>query len=192
MQMVGRRDARHACEKKAPAELRTFEILCAFLNAHAAGDLAHRRQAGQIALPTAQRLIRDRRDARGQHVPGQVFACGEVEVREHHLPGAQQRPFLRLRLLYFDDEVRLAVHDRGRRGDLSACLGVMLVRNAAAETRAGLNDHTMTCPGEFFHAGRNHADAILILLDFSGYTDLHEMSFRQPSPLTASAGSSGT
>ena len=47
---VGWRDARHAREEDAPAELRTLEILRPFLNAHAAGDFTHWSEQRQTAI----------------------------------------------------------------------------------------------------------------------------------------------
>ena len=50
---VGRQHARHAAEQDAAAVERPFEILRPFLDAHAAGHLAHRRQQRQRALGVA-------------------------------------------------------------------------------------------------------------------------------------------
>ena len=57
---VGRRDARHAAQQNAAAHLRPLQILRPFLNAHPAGDFAHRRQQRQPALVVARAFRRPR------------------------------------------------------------------------------------------------------------------------------------
>ena len=46
---VGRQHAGHAAQQDAAALERPFQELRPFLDAHAAGDLAHRRQQRQVA-----------------------------------------------------------------------------------------------------------------------------------------------
>ena len=55
---VGRRHAGHAAQQDAAAHLRAFEVLGPFLNAHPAGDFAHRRQQRQAALVVARAFRR--------------------------------------------------------------------------------------------------------------------------------------
>ena len=47
---IGRQNARHAAQQNAAAFERPFQKLRAFLDAHAAGHLAHRRQQRQVPL----------------------------------------------------------------------------------------------------------------------------------------------
>ena len=53
---VRRRHARHAAQQDAASHLRAFEILGAFLDAHAPGDFAHRRQQRQIGRWSSRRV----------------------------------------------------------------------------------------------------------------------------------------
>ena len=48
-------------KQDAAAHLRPLEVLRAFLNAHPAGDFAHRRQQRQATLVVAERFVGDRR-----------------------------------------------------------------------------------------------------------------------------------
>ena len=93
--IVRRRHAGHAAEQNAATHLRAFQILGAFLNAHAAGDFAHRREQRQAALVVGERFVRHGRAAGGEHRFGERAIRGEVEIGEHDLPGANQRPFAR-------------------------------------------------------------------------------------------------
>src|SRR3990172_1842762 len=85
--------------------LRTFEVLGPFLNAHAAGDFAHRSETGQPPVAAAQRLVRHRRCAGVEHALRQFFVGGEMKIGEDDLPRPQQRPFGRLGFLHLNDEV---------------------------------------------------------------------------------------
>ena len=82
---VGRQHARHAAEQDAAALERPLQVLRPFLDAHPAGDLAHRRQQRQAAAGVLDRLVGDGRDARRHHRPRQPFVGGEVEVGEDDL-----------------------------------------------------------------------------------------------------------
>ena len=89
---MGRGHARHAAQQNAASHLRPFQILGPLLDAHAAGDFAHRRQQRQAALIVAQRFVGHGRGARGQHGFGQFPVGREMEIGEHDLAGAEQRP----------------------------------------------------------------------------------------------------
>ena len=112
---VRRRHARHAAQQNAAAHLRPFEVLGPFLDAHAAGHFAHRREQRQAALVVGERLVGDGRGAAGEHRLGQLAVGGEVEVGEDRLPAADQRPLGGQRLLDLHDQVGLGEDLRRRR-----------------------------------------------------------------------------
>ena len=91
---VGGQHAGHAAQQDAAALERPFQELRPFLNAHAAGHLAHRRQQRQVAVGVADRFVGDGGDARLHDRLGQRLVGGEVEVGEDDLPGPHQRPFV--------------------------------------------------------------------------------------------------
>ena len=62
--------------------LRPFEIFRPFLNAHAAGDFAHRREQRQAALVVAERFVGDGSRAGLEHRLGQFSVGGEMEIGE--------------------------------------------------------------------------------------------------------------
>ena len=85
-------DAGHAPQQNAATHLRPFQVFSPFLNAHAAGHLAHRGEQRQLAAVVAQRFVGGGRNARRQHGFGQAAVGGEMKIGEDDLPGPQQRP----------------------------------------------------------------------------------------------------
>ena len=79
----------HARQQDPAPFLGPFQVLRPLLDAHPAGDLAHRRQQGQVPLRVAERLVGDGRDPAVDHRPGQGLVGGEVEVGEDDLAGPQ-------------------------------------------------------------------------------------------------------
>ncbi len=82
-----------------------LQVLGALLRRHAPGDLRHRRQQREAAVGRGDGFVGDAHRLRVAHGVGQRLAGGEVEVGEEHLPGAQQRILLRLRLLDVQQQV---------------------------------------------------------------------------------------
>jgi hypothetical protein len=105
---------------------------------------------------------------------GGLFGIGrQVQVGVQDLPRAQHLAFLRLRLLDLDHHLG-AVEDLGRRGEqLGPGLPVLLVRQPDGCASAGLHGDRVAMQGQLSHAGRRQADAVLMVLDFLGYTDAH-------------------
>ncbi len=172
-QHVGRLDARHAAEQNAPAHHGFFQILRAFLHAHAAGDLAHRRQQRQPALLVGQRLVGDGRDLRPQAGVGQFTAGGEVKVGEDHLPRPQHVEFRPQRFLDFHDQLAALEQGRMVADDLRARGRVLLVHEAAARAGVALDQHAVAGLRQKLHAHGQHRHAVFIGLGFARNGDDH-------------------
>ncbi len=85
---VSRWYARYSAEQNPAAFLRSFEKLRPLLNAHAAGNFAHRRQTRQVPFRTTQRFVRQGSDACLQQRPRERLAGGKVQIGKEDLPFA--------------------------------------------------------------------------------------------------------
>ena len=158
------------------------------LDAHPAGDLAHRGQERQAAPRVAQRLVGDGRDAAVDDGSREGLVGGEVKVGEDHLAGAQQGPLGGLRLLDLDDQVRAGPDLRGRVNDGGAGGSILRVDDAAALPRAGFDQDLVARTGQFLGADRQHGHPVFIGLDLPGNPDNHRIdSPRRPWPGRASS-----
>ena len=145
-----------------------------FLNAHPAGDFAHRRQQRQPALVVGQRFIGDARRAGCQQAFGQLAVGGEMKIGEDHLPFANQRDLALLRLLHLHDHVGPR-EDLARALDqLGARLHIIAIGQSRARAGPGLDQHLMPAADEFFDAHRQHRHAIFVLLDLFRHTHDHD------------------
>lgn len=160
-----------SAQQDTAAFLWTFEILGAFLNAHASGDFAHRSQQRQIAFRAAQSFISDGRDAAFQNSASQFFAGGEMEVGKDSLASAKQRPLGRLRLFDFDDQVGFTKHGLGVCNDFGPVCSVLLVGNAAACAGSRFDQDTVATLRQLLDAHWQHRDPVFVLLHLTGYAD---------------------
>ena len=96
-----------------------------------------------------------------------------MEIGVEDLAVAQLHPFVGLRLLDFDDHVRLGEHVLGGLGDFGACGAVGVVVGADAGAGAGLDQHLMAVGDIFAYRARRQADAVFVVLDFPGAADAH-------------------
>ena len=110
---------------------------------------------------------------------------GKVKISEEHFAGLEPRALRRQRLLHLDDHLRVVkhlvrgAHDGGPGGR------VLLVHSADAAPGAGLHDHLMAVRRELTDVGRHQPDAVLVNLDFPGYTDQHCVAPESESPAAA-------
>jgi hypothetical protein len=139
---------------------------------HPARDLAHRLEQGQPAIHL-DRFISDPRHARSAQRLGKRLARREVQVGKKNLPGAEQRVFVRQRLLHFHNHLR-ALEDLGMAADqLRARRDIFLIAVTRSHTRAGLDEQTMPALHQLVCCRRQQRDAILLLFDFLGNADDH-------------------
>ena len=123
------------------------------------------------------RLVRDRGDAGGDERLGALARGGEVQVGEEGLALAHAVVLLRDGLLHLEDEVAGRPHvvgggeDRGTGGD------VLLVGDRGADAGVVLDVDLVAVTHELEHAGRGDGDAVLVVLDLAGDSDLHVRSF---------------
>ena len=170
---LGGRHAGGAAEQHAAPALLHLQAMRAGLDGHAAGDLAHRRQQRQAAAHARHRLVGDRRDARGHQGLGLLGVGRQVQIGEERLALAQHGAFLRLGLLHLDDQVGRG-EDLGSGGEhLGASPRVVLVGEALAGGGVMLHEHLVPVLHRLAHAGRRHADAILVDLDLLRHADAH-------------------
>ncbi len=169
-----RLDARHAAQQDAAAHLRAFEVLGPLLDAHASGDLAHRRQERQPALVVAERFVGHGNDAGLQQIFGQLAVGGEVKIGEDDLARPQHLEFGRLRLLDLDDHLRTGVNLLGGGDDFGAVAGVLVVAETRSRAGRGLDQHVVPCAGKLLGADGQQADAVFVILDFFGDADEHD------------------
>src|SRR3954470_4611605 len=102
-----------------------------------------------------------------------------MQVREEKLSVFEAGQIGVDRLFDLHDHVRLLI-DVVRGGeDLLAVGGVLLIGEAAAIARAGLDVDGVAVRGEVLRARGRHPHAILIVLDLSRYTDPHRFVLRK-------------
>jgi len=96
-----------------------------------------------------------------------------MEIGEQHLLLPQHLAFGGLRLLHLDDHLGLGEDLGGVLGDRRAGRFVDRVGDADAGSGAGLNENLVPMGDGLADAGRDHADAVFVDLDFLGHADLH-------------------
>ena len=89
--------------------------------------------------------------------------------------GAQAGALDGQRLLDLDNHLRLAEHLFGILGDLRASGPVIGIAEADGGAGLGLDPEFMAEGGQFGHRLRRQADAVLVVLDFFGYADTHNV-----------------
>lgn len=80
-------------------------------------------------------------------------------------------PFDGQRLFYLDDEIGLCPDIRRSRDDLSSVLLILLVADAAALSRSGLDKHAMSATCQFLDSYRRQGDPRLVRLDLIGHAN---------------------
>ena len=170
---LGGRHAGGAAEQHAAPALLHLQAMRAGLDGHAAGNLAHRRQQRQAAAHARHRLVGDGRDARGHQRLGLLGVGRQVQIGKERLALAQHGAFGGLRLLHLHDEIGLGEHLRSRAEHLGTGPRVVLVGEALAGSGVMLHEHLVPVLHRLAHAGRRHADAILVDLDLLRHADAH-------------------
>jgi hypothetical protein len=98
-----------------------------------------------------------------------------VEIREQQVVGPQHLHLLRLGLLHAEDQLGLLEHGLRVREDPRALGQVLVVRDGAADARAGLDHRFMAVLNQFPHTGRREGHAVLVRLDLRRNPDLHSL-----------------
>ena len=96
-----------------------------------------------------------------------------MEVGEDHLVRAQLRELLRRRLLDLAHELSPLVHLVGRRADLRAGTGVLVVLVRGVATGARFDEDGMTSAHDLNDARRDQCDAVLLGFGFGDGADDH-------------------
>jgi hypothetical protein len=170
---LARRNARHAAKQDAAATGRLLERGRGRLYRQAAGDLTHRREEGEVASRVGDRFVRDRSDAGSHEALRLRGVCGEMEVGEQDLTGAELLPLLRLRLLHLHDHARLGENLGGVAGDGGAGGPVGGIGRADAVAGAGLDQNLVAVRHVFADGARHEADAVFAWLYFFRNADQH-------------------
>ncbi len=77
------------------------------------------------------------------------------------------------RLLDLEQQLGLGPDLVGGVEDLGARGEELLVGDRRAQARTTLDDDVVPAAGELVDAGRRHRDAVLVVLDLTGYPDAH-------------------
>ena len=91
-----------------------------------------------------------------------------MKIGEEQLPLPEQRGFLRLRFLYFHDEVGLPEDRGGRIDQLRPGLGVILIHVIAADTGIFFHHHPVAVLDQLIGPGGQQADTVFAVLNFTG------------------------
>ena len=186
---LGRGHAGHAREQDPPAFLRPFEELGPFLDAHPAGDLAHRREQGQGPLGVADRLVGDGGDpAESITALRQLLVGREVEVGEQE-SGRASCGATPAACGSFTLTIRSALASRSTRRPAT------IVAPAASywasliplpRPPAGLHQDGVTRRRQLLGPHRQHRDPILVRLDLFRDPNDHrpDSTNRRPSDKT--------
>jgi hypothetical protein len=111
------------------------------LNAHAAGDFAHRREQWQAALVIGERFVGDTRRAAGEQAIGEFFVGREVEIGEDDLTLADFFDLFLLRLLYLHDHVCPGEDIVGAFDQFGAGVLIFAIRQAGSGAGTRFDEH---------------------------------------------------
>jgi hypothetical protein len=141
------------------------------LDGHAAGDLAHRRQQRQAATGAGDGLVGHAHGAGFDERRGLRRVGCQVQVGVEDLARAQHGAFGGLGLLDLDDHLGPGKHLRAVSTSRGTGQAVLLVRQADGRAGALLHLDLVAVELQLTHAGRRHADAVLVVLDFLGHAE---------------------
>jgi hypothetical protein len=88
---LGRRHAGHSTQENAEAAIGFLQAICADLDGHPAGHLAHRRQQGQRTVGGRHGFVGDGRRIRRHQCLSLLTICSQVQIREQNLALAELR-----------------------------------------------------------------------------------------------------
>ena len=99
-----------------------------------------------------------------------------MQVGEQHLPLAQSVILGGDGFLDLEQQIRLGPHFVGGGEDLCAGGLEVFVGERRPDTRTGLDHDLVATLDEFVHPGGADRDAVLVVLDLGGNSDLHDIS----------------
>ena len=170
-------DAGDSAEQDAAAAVLFFEVGCADLDGHAAGDFAHRGEQRQRAGAVADRLVGDAGDLLFEQRVGELGKRREVEVGEEDEAFAEVAVLLLDGLLDLDDHVGEAPDVVGGADDLGAVGLVLVVGHGGESAGVVLDEDLVAGLDQGLDAGGSDADAALVIFYFFGNANNH---FRSP------------
>src|SRR5664279_4976889 len=174
----GFRRSGDSAEQLSAATLSLEQSVCAGNDRESTSDLTHGREKGKRTVLALNGLVRDRGGAGSNKRLGQGTVCRQVQVREEGQIFAKVAVLRRNRLLHLYDEVGGCPYLVGDDDDACARSGIILVREATAETGSGLQRDSVPTCDQGVDTGRSDRDTILVVLDFSGLRNLHRLTFR--------------
>ncbi len=99
----------------------------------------------------------------------------EMEIGEQHLPLAQLLALGGKRLLHLHDQFSSGEHGVGIRDDRRAGGGIVGIRDARAQSRAGFDEDVVPVVDEFGNGRRHEPHAVLVVLDLLRHSDAHAL-----------------
>jgi hypothetical protein len=168
-----RKHTRDTPEEDAEPALGSLEVLRAFLDRHAARDLTHGGEQGQLSRWQLDRLIGDRYGSGVDARLRQPIVGGEVEVGEEDLAAAHAGPLDLDGLLDLHDHLGASPDFLSAVYESRTGVRVEVIGESAAqpstlfdhELMPGLCEHLCTC--------RRQRHTILVTLDLLRNTDQH-------------------
>ena len=142
-----------------------LQVLCALLDGHSAGHLAHGREQRQGAVFLLNRLVSDADCFTSYQRLGQLQVGRQVQVSEHDLARPNQIVLRRQRLLDMHNHVGPQVNLFASGDHLGTCGAVSRIIESAAQTGRLFHQHGVARLHQDFRARRRHAHAILFRLD---------------------------
>ena len=97
----------------------------------------------------------------------------QVQVREQRVMLAQHGPLDGLWLLYLDDHLGRLEHGGGIGKDAGTGSFELLVFHSDTVASGRLHENLVAPMSQFTHGSRNEPYAVLVILDFLGYTNFH-------------------
>ena len=168
--------ALHAGQQDAFTAELLFQVLGAFLDGQAAGDLAHGSQQGQGAVLFLQGFIRHGVDLALQQGIGLLKIGGQVQIGVKDQAFPEEGIFAFQRFLDLDHHIHQVPDIRGVVDQGSARVHIFIVRESGAKACAFLDIHMMSCGNIGADVVRGQADPVFIVLDLFDTADLHLQS----------------
>ena len=154
----------------------SLQQVSAHLDRHAAGDLAHAGKKRQGSVRELHGLIGDADDLLFQQGFGLLGIGRKVQIGEQDLAFVEEVVFGRQRFLDLDDHLGRIEDFLRSIQKLRAVRGVFLIREAASESRAFLNEYAVAGFHERIDHRRGYADTAFLGLDLCGAANNHDKS----------------
>ena len=152
-----------------------FEEVCTDLCGHTSGHFTHRSKQRQRTVFFFDCFVCNAHSTTFYHGFSQHFVGGKVEVGKYNLPFFDEFILRFDRLFNLDNHIGNGIYLVNRRKNLGTYGLIDVIGEAAICTSIGLYIHCMPFLHQFGNSCRGHSYTVLIVFNFFGYSDNHNL-----------------